>query len=51
MYTLRRLLRKVPCLFGIHHWKLVYVDARWEMWDQYPGEPMRIACARCGKKP
>ena len=47
MGTLWRLLRKVPCVIGMHTWKLVYVDD-----EQYPlPEPIRIACMYCGKAP
>lgn len=37
MNTLARLLRKIPCLFGYHHYE--FVDARKEL---------RICCKYCG---
>ena len=51
MNTLKRLLRKIPCVFGIHTWKLIGapdvedLDVSPAAWD------IRICCPYCGKNP
>lgn len=50
-WRLRRFLRKVPCLFGKHGWKLIDIHKRPTPEPGSDGLVIKIRCQYCGREP